>query len=129
MIHPDSLERFQQEAEQYKQYKEKVKKYVFDRYESSSKRPISVYSICVGFQMVIANIPQGALTVWLEEWGYKVEYGAQGSTDNLNHLVNLKQKSLFTHQERLENRNNLLIGDMPNYEAKLQKPKKNRAFY
>lgn len=75
MIQPDLLEQFRTEANkpEYLKYKEQVKRYIEDRYIVSSKSPISVYSVRVGFQMIIGNIPQSALSCWLQEWGYKVD--------------------------------------------------------
>lgn len=94
MISPDLIEQFKIEANkpEYLKHKEQVRKYIEDRYIPSSKSPVSVYSIRVGFQMVIADIPQSALTYWLHEWGYKVD-PLNGRSDG--HGVYLRIKPLY----------------------------------
>lgn len=95
MIKPDYLDQFRFEANkpEYLKLKDKVKDYIESRYTISSKSPISVYSIRVGFQMVIGNIPQAALAYWLEEWGYRVEPCRNDGREN--HSVFLKPKSIL----------------------------------
>lgn len=93
MINPELLEQFKTEANkpEYLKHKDQVKDYIEKRYIPSSKSPISVYSIRVGFQMVIADIPQSALSYWLQEWGYKVD-PLNGRSDG--HGVYLQLKPL-----------------------------------
>lgn len=93
MISPDYYDWFKRDGTdpKYSKYKDRVKEYIKQRYEISTKSPCSVYSIRVGFQMIIADIPQSALAYWLEEWGYAVE-PLNGT--NENHGVYLRLKSL-----------------------------------
>jgi hypothetical protein len=118
MIRPDLVEEFNQTALLYEKYKDQIKKYVKDRYENTTGRPISVVSVCVGFQMVIANIPQSAVTAWLDEWGYKVEPGAKGK----NHLVYLQPIQLNTLERQQINSKRNLIGDIPEPSQPKERP-------
>lgn len=99
MILEDYLDTFKSDAAKYAHLKDKVHKYISDRYIKSSKSPVSVFSICVGFQMVIGLVPQSAVTYWLEEWGYKVQPSKGG--EHGNHNVYIKIKPLHLDTESL----------------------------
>lgn len=98
MINPEFIEQFKIEANkpEYLKHKERVRKYIEERYTVSTKSPTSIYSIRVGFQMSIADIPQSALAYWLHEWGYTVE---QLNGRNENHGVFLTLKTLDRDRE------------------------------
>ena len=96
MIDPQYFDQFKKDAtsEKYLKLKPKVKQYIDSRYAHSTKSPVSVYSVRVGFQMVIGDIPQSALSYWLQEWGYKVE-PSKGVGSDGNHNVYVKNKPLL----------------------------------
>ena len=93
MIDPNYLNKFKSESSNYEHLQARVKAYVEDRYEVSRKRAVSVYSVRVGFQMTIGNIPQSVLAYWLQEWGYRVDPSNGVNTDGL-HNVFIRLKPL-----------------------------------
>jgi hypothetical protein len=95
MIDPNYIEVFKEESIKYNHLEEKVKNYIESRYCVSLKRAISVYSVRVGFQMVIGNIPQSVLAYWLHKWGYKVEPSKGENTDG-SHSVYICIKPLVS---------------------------------
>jgi hypothetical protein len=94
MISPDFESRFKYDAACNVSLKHKVKEYISGRYEPSKLTPISVYSICVGFQMVIGSVPQSAVAYWLGEWGYHVT--PSKCADDWNYSVFIKLKDKFS---------------------------------
>ena len=93
MIDPTYLDKFKSESSKYEHLHSEVKSYIEDRYVVSRKRAVSVYSVRVGFQMTIGNVPQSVLAYWLQEWGYRVDPSNGINTDGL-HSVFIRLKSL-----------------------------------
>jgi hypothetical protein len=93
MIHPDFFASFKQDAIKYEHLKSNVKKYIEDRYTTSTKSPVSCYSVRVGFQMIVGNVPHGVVALWCQEWGYKVE-PIKGK-DTGDHVVFIRLKPLL----------------------------------
>jgi len=71
-IHPLDRGYFKQLSTQYLKYEEIVKRYIKERYRATDASPISVKSVCDGFQMVIGNIPPEVVTLWMEDEGYGI---------------------------------------------------------
>jgi hypothetical protein len=87
---------FQEEAIEFESFKKKVKQWIVARYEPAKTARIGVYHLKHLFEEDIGYVTHGALTVWLDEWGYRVhEFSANKNVEGTyNHCVYLKKKKL-----------------------------------
>jgi hypothetical protein len=94
MISPIFTEQFKHDASCNAHLMGKIRDYISSRYETCNDKPVSVYSVCVGFQMKLGAIPQSALAYWMNEWGYHV-IPSKGQHDR-NHSVFVRLKKEFS---------------------------------
>lgn len=73
-------------------YKEQVEKWIDHNYEPSVKATASCYTLKHFFQREIGYVTHGALTLWLDEWGFRVEPDRKNSEGTYNYKVWIKAR-------------------------------------
>lgn len=91
-IAPGCLDIFCEEASQFESIKPQVKEWINTRYESAKTKQVSIYRLKHFFEREIGYITHGALTLWLQEWGYRVVPMNRNLEGTYNHCVYLKAR-------------------------------------
>jgi hypothetical protein len=91
LIYPQHRAYFEREAAKYAEYEQSAKEYIRKRYKATTEAPISIYSVCLGFQMVVGNVSSEACTLWMEQEGYGLK---KTSGKNNNYLVFIELQKL-----------------------------------
>lgn len=92
-IEPSCIDAFQQESIEYAHLKPLVKEWIDKNCELAKTKQFGVYRVKHWFQKDCGYVTHGVLTIWLDEWGYRVKpHNSKNCEGTYNHDVCLKRR-------------------------------------